>query len=42
MKKRIKPKSVFKSVKHKNLIRELAKVHLNILKKINYFKGEEL
>lgn len=42
MRSRIKPKEVFKSVKQKNLIRKLSKVHLKLLKKSNYFKGEEL
>lgn len=42
MKKRIKPKDIFKSIKQKNLIRKLSKVHLKLLKKSNYFKGEEL
>lgn len=42
MKGRIKPKDIFKSIKQKNLIRKLSKVHLKLLKKSNYFKGEEL
>jgi hypothetical protein len=42
MKSRIIPKIVFKSVRDKNLIRKLRKMHLKLLKKSNYFKGEEL
>lgn len=41
MKNRIKPKGVFKSVQEKNLIRKLRKMHLKLLVKLNYFKGEE-
>jgi hypothetical protein len=42
MKNRTKPKEIFKSIKQKNLIRKLSKLHLKILKATNYFKGEEL
>lgn len=41
MKIRVKPKGIFESVKQKNLIRKLSKVHLELLKKSNYFKQKE-
>lgn len=41
MKRKIKPKGIFKSVRQKNLVRKLCKIHLKILKTINYFKQEE-